>query len=306
VWNVARRELTVLGTASQVPTRTRNQNGYVLRWDDEVFLFDPGEGTQRQLLMTGVKSSSITAICITHLHGDHCLGLPGVLARFALDGRETPVDLYFPETGLEHIEHLRRAAVSDPWPHLRVHPLPLEEAAISRSNLRLVAVPLVHRVDTLGWRIEEPEGRRLLPERLEALGVQGEEVGQLVRRGSLERNGRTVVVDEVSVPRPGQRFALIMDTSPCDAAVQLAEDADLAVCESTFLAPEAQQARQWGHMTARDAAWIATEGRARWLALTHYSQRYPDEAAFAEAAGEVFADVVALKDLTTVVIPPRS
>jgi ribonuclease Z len=302
---VANRELTVLGTASQVPTRTRNHNGYVLRWDDEVFLFDPGEGTQRQLVIAGVRPTSITAICITHLHGDHCLGLPGVLARFALDDRERPVDLYFPASGLEHIERLRHAAVVDVWPHLRLHPLPLEESGVPRANLRLVATPLEHRVDTLGWRIEEPAGRRMLPERLAALGIHGENIGRLVRTGSVELDGRRVLLDEVSTPRPGQRFAFVMDTGPCDAAVRLAEDADLAVCESTFLSPQAEEARRWGHMTAREAAQVASAGRAHRLALTHYSQRYDDETAFADEAGELFPDVVALRDLMTVVIPPR-
>jgi ribonuclease Z len=302
---MASRELTVLGTASQVPTRTRNHNGYVLRWDDEVFLFDPGEGTQRQLLLAGVKPSSITAICITHLHGDHCLGLPGVLARFALDGRERPVDLYFPETGLAHIERLRQVAVADPWPHVQLHPLPLQDTVVPRDNLRLVAAPLAHRIDTLGWRVEEPDGRRMVPQRLAAFGVHGADVGRLIRAGTLELDGRQVAVEVVSERRAGQRFAFIMDTGPCDAAVRLAEDADLAVCESTFLSAETDEARRWGHMTAREAAQVAHEGRARRLALTHYSQRYRDEAAFVTEAAEVFPAVVALTDLMQVAIPPR-
>ena len=86
MWGVvSNRELVILGTASQAPTRSRNHNGYFLRWDDEGLLFDPGEGTQRQMLFAGVTASQITRICVTHLHGDHCLGLPGVLARMSLD-----------------------------------------------------------------------------------------------------------------------------------------------------------------------------------------------------------------------------
>jgi ribonuclease Z len=98
---VSVRELVVLGTSAQVPTRTRAHHGALLRWDDEAILFDPGEGTQRQLSLAGVSPSSITRICLTHLHGDHCLGLPGVLQRLALDDLERPVHLYFPASGLE-------------------------------------------------------------------------------------------------------------------------------------------------------------------------------------------------------------
>src|SRR4051794_29695960 len=97
----APRELLVLGTAGQAPTRARNHNGYLLRWDSEAILLGPGEGTQRQLLHADVSSRSITAICVTHFHGDHCLGLPGVLARFALDHRERPLDLFCPSEGIE-------------------------------------------------------------------------------------------------------------------------------------------------------------------------------------------------------------
>ena len=100
------RELVVLGTAGQVPTRDRNLNGYLLRWDDEALLFDPGEGTQRQMLLAGVKATSITRILLTHFHGDHCLGLPGVVQRLALDGVTRPVRLYYPASGHGYLERL--------------------------------------------------------------------------------------------------------------------------------------------------------------------------------------------------------
>src|SRR5437762_1461893 len=107
---MANRELVVLGTASQAPTRRRNHNGYFLRWDDEGLLFDPGEGTQRQMLFAGVTASQITRICITHFHGDHCLGLPGVLARMSLDRVPHPVEVCYPAGSREVFGRLRHAA----------------------------------------------------------------------------------------------------------------------------------------------------------------------------------------------------
>ena len=299
------RELVVLGTAAQVPTRERNQNGYLLRWDDQAILFDPGEGTQRQLLLAGVSTSSISAICITHFHGDHCLGLPGVLARFALDQLRRPTDLYFPASGVGYLERLRHAAVFDEWPHLRPHAVPLEGAVIERGSFRIIAAPLDHTTDTLGWRVEEPEKRHLLTERLATLGIQGAEVGLLVRTGALDRPDGRVTLEEVSEPRAGQRFAFIMDTAPCDEAIELAHGADLVVCESTFLDAEEDLARRYRHLTARQAGWIAAEANARRLVLTHFSQRYRSETPFVAEAGAVFADVVAARDLITVAIPPR-
>src|SRR3954465_3286877 len=107
------RELIVLGTASQAPTRYRNHNGYLLRWDGHGVLFDSGEGTQRQLLLAGVAASRIDDICITHFHGDHCLGLPGMLQRVSLDRVAHPVRLRYPAGGQEYVDRLRRAAIFD-------------------------------------------------------------------------------------------------------------------------------------------------------------------------------------------------
>ena len=105
------RELIVLGTASQVPTRYRNHNGYLLRWDDEGFLFDPGEGTQRQMIYSNVASTAISRICITHFHGDHCLGLAGISQRISLDGAPHPVHVYYPRSGQKYYERLRKASI---------------------------------------------------------------------------------------------------------------------------------------------------------------------------------------------------
>ena len=120
---MANRELVILGTASQAPTRVRNHNGYLLRWEDEGLLFDPGEGTQRQMLLAGVRASEISRICITHFHGDHCLGLPGVLQRLSLDRVAHEVACYYPAEGQEFFRRLRHAAIFHDLATLREHPV---------------------------------------------------------------------------------------------------------------------------------------------------------------------------------------
>ena len=299
----AARELVVLGTAAQVPTRDRNHNGYVLRWDGQAILFDPGEGTQRQLLHAGVPSSSIGAICITHFHGDHCLGLPGVLARFALDCRRDPVDLYYPAGGAVQLDRLRRVASVDPWPNVRLHPLPPRRSILALGEAVLVAEPLRHTVETLGWRVEQAEHLHVLTARTDALGIDRRDLGELVRRGWLDHGGTRVWLEEVSERRPGQVFAFLMDTALCDATASLADRADLVVCESTFLNEEIEPAMEKRHLTARQAGWIAAQAGARALVLSHFSQRHADETAFEQEAAEVFPDVVAARDLTVVAVP---
>jgi ribonuclease BN (tRNA processing enzyme) len=120
---VSDRELVVLGTASQAPTRSRNHNGYLLRWDGEGLLFDPGEGTQRQMIFAGVTASQITRICITHFHGDHCLGLPGVLQRMSLDRVPHVVDACYPAQNQEVFTRLRHAALFHDVVNLRERPV---------------------------------------------------------------------------------------------------------------------------------------------------------------------------------------
>jgi ribonuclease Z len=305
---VSDRELVVLGTASQAPTRTRNHNGYVLRWGGEGFLFDPGEGTQRQMLFAGVTASQITRICITHFHGDHCLGLPGVIQRMSLDQVRHVVEAFYPAESQDVFTRLRHAALFRDASNLRERPVADEGTITETSAFRLEARRLSHGVPAFGYRLVEPDGRRMLPDKLAAWGLTGPDVGRLQRQGSVAVGDQLVRVEQVSEPRPGQCFAFVMDTRLCDAAFALADRADMLVCESTFANGEAALAREYGHLTAGQAGRIAAESRARLLVLTHFSQRYgPDEGPrlAGEAAMAFGGEVVVARDLDRIPVPHR-
>ncbi|CCG03846.1 ribonuclease Z [Blastococcus saxobsidens] len=301
------RELVVLGTSSQAPTRDRNHNGYLLRWDGEGLLFDPGEGTQRQLLLAGVPSGAITRICVSHFHGDHCLGLPGVLQRMNLDRVPHPVPAHYPAGGQRWFDRLRHASEFHDLLDVPERPVTGDGPVVTGRFGTLEARRLDHPVETYGYRLVEPDGRRMLPDLLARHGVAGPDVGRLRREGGLRRDGRAVRLEEVSVPRRGQRFAFVMDTRLCDAVWALAEGADLLVIESTFLHEDAGLARDYGHLTARQAAAVAADCGVRRLVLSHFSQRYDDPRRFSDEAAEVFdGDVVVASDLQTVPVPRRS
>jgi ribonuclease Z len=311
---VSNRELVVLGTASQAPTRARNHNGYLLRWDTEGLLFDPGEGTQRQMLFAGVTASQVTRICITHFHGDHCLGLPGVLQRMSLDRVPHIVDAYYPGQNQAVFDRLRHAALFRDVLNLRERPIGQAGTPDSATTLastpafRLEARPLSHSAPTFGYRLEEPDGRRMLPDRLAELGIAGPDIGRLQQEGSLFADGRLVTLGEMSEPRRGQRFAFIMDTRLCDAAFALADQADMLVCESTFAETEAALAEEYGHLTASQAGRIAAQAGARLLVLTHFSQRYDPEDGqrlAGEAASAFGGEVVLARDLARIPVPSR-
>jgi ribonuclease Z len=297
------RELVVLGTGSQVPTRTRNHNGYLLRWDREGLLFDPGEGTQRQMLFAGVASSAVTRICLTHFHGDHCLGVPGVVQRLSLDRVPHPVHAHYPAAGRDYFTRLRYACVYHETADLREEPVSGPAALAAAGDFgRLEAHRLDHLPETYGYRLVEPDGRRMLPEQLERYGIRGRCIGELQRRGRLD----DVDLADVSATRPGQRFAFVMDTRLCDGVYALAEDADMLVIESTFLHEDVALATTYGHLTARQAARVAAGSRVRLLVLTHFSQRYTDPGRFAAEAAEEFAgDIVVASDLARIPVPKR-
>lgn len=297
------RELIVLGTASLVPTKTRNHNGYFLRWGPSGLLFDPGEGTQRQLTHAGISARAINVICLTHLHGDHCLGLPGVLQRLSLDQVPHEVTICYPAEGQEYVEHLRHASIYYNQAKLRF--LPVEASAQPREILRtadfvLAAASLDHRVPTVGYRVADLPARSLDKAELARRGLAGPQVGQLVRDGQLTVAGVTHRLADVSAPRRATSFAFVMDTRPCPAAAALASDVDLLVMEATYTQECAQQAAEHAHSTAAQTAEIAARAGARRLALTHFSARYLDTAGHVAEAAALHGDVVALADLDRV------
>ncbi|SEG45781.1 ribonuclease Z [Thermomonospora echinospora] len=305
------RDLLVLGTASAVPTKSRNHNGYLVRWDGQGLLFDPGEGTQRQMVRAGVAAHDIDWICVTHFHGDHCLGVPGVIQRIARDGVEHPVRAVFPAAGQHYWERLRHATAFRDTEVVHERPLDGAHAEIDSggSPFTLSARRLDHPVEAYGYRLEEPDGVTMLPDRLAEHGVGGPLVGRLQREGRVTaRDGRTVTLEECSVPRPGQKLAFVMDTRLCAAAYELADGVDMLVIESTFLEEDAALAREYAHLTVRQAGEIAAKGGVRRLVLTHFSERYraEDFPRFAEQAAECYGgDIVLARDLDRISVPAR-
>ncbi|GLW62121.1 ribonuclease Z [Actinomadura rubrobrunea] len=304
------RDLLVLGSASAVPTRFRNHNGYLLRWDGHGLLFDPGEGTQRQMTLAGVSAHDVTWICLTHFHGDHCLGVPGVVQRIARDGVPHSVRAVFPASGAVYWERLRHATAFVDTAVIEEVPISGDQAVVATAPFTLTARRLSHPVEAYGYRLEEPDGVTMLPAELAARGVRGPLVRRLQEEGRVTApDGRTVALEECSVRRPGQKVAFVMDTRLCQAAYDLADGVDVLVIEATFLDEDAALAAEYGHLTAGQAGRVAAAGGVRRLVLTHFSERYraEDEPRFAEqAAAAGFAgDIVIAHDLDRVPLPRR-
>jgi ribonuclease Z len=302
------RELIALGTSSQIPTRYRNHNAYFLRWDEECFLFDPGEGTQRQMLYANLAASSLHHICVTHFHGDHCLGLAGMIQRLSLDRCEHVVSVYYPASGQTFFERLRYASIYHDAVNLAPKPIAGKDGLIllrETPKYKLYAHALDHGVPAYGYRLEEQSGRRFLPEKLAEFGIKGPMVGELSRRGSVEVAGKVVQAEEVSVFKSGSIFAFVMDTRACPGTVVLAQDADLLVMEATYTSEDQALATDHGHCSSVDAANTARDANVKQLAITHFSQRYLDTEAHLTEARAIFPNTIALQDLQRITIPRR-
>ncbi len=302
-------EIIPLGTGSAIPTRDRHLSACALCREGRVLLFDCGEGTQLQLLRAGVRRSRIEAIFITHFHGDHFYGLPGVLTTMALLKRTDPLTVVGP-VGLEAILRALPGLRND-WLPFEMRYVEVEEgfehAVVYETDAFTVeARPLEHRVFAMGFRFEaKARPGRVDAERAAALGVTGVQIGALVRGEAVAVNGRVVQPEEVVGPRrPGVSFAYCLDTMPCDGARRLAEGVDLLVHEATFTEALRERAAETGHSTARQAAEVARDVGAKRLLLTHFSARYDSAEPLEAEARAIFENTEAARELEAFCVMP--
>jgi len=291
------RDLIILGCSSQQPTRRRNHGAYLLRWNEEGLLFDPGEGTQRQFIFANVAPPCVTRIFVSHFHGDHCLGLGSMLMRLNLDKVTHPIHCYYPASGKKYFDRLRYGTIYHETIEVIEHPVSEEGIVHDDGKFQIEAYYLKHGVDNLGWRIKEPDVRKFEKEKLDHLGVKGPLVRELTEKGKLILGGKTITLDDVSHIRPGDVFAIVIDTLPCPNAIKVGKNAKILLCEATYLEEHKDLAKEYRHMTAKQAATIAKEAGARQLILTHFSARYQDLKGFLEEARTIFPSTEVAEDL---------
>jgi ribonuclease Z len=290
-------DVLFVGTSGSMPTAQRAPTALLVRRGGERLLFDCAEGTQRQLLRSGVGLIELREIFLTHYHADHFLGLPGMMKTFALRGRDVPLDIYGPP-GLKNLFTVLRRIFGK-----LTYPVNLNEVragdVLERDEYNLVAFPVAHGVSSIGYAlVEHPRPGRFDVEGADALGIPaGPERGALQRGDSVTLpDGRTITPDAVLGPaRAGRKLVISGDTMPAASVLEIAHAADLLVHEATFGDDEEERARETMHSTAREAAQLAHAAEVKMLALTHLSNRYFGSE-LAREARSVFADTVVPKD----------
>ena len=294
------RDLTILGCASQQPTRIRNHGGYIVRWNGAGLLFDPGEGTQRQFIFANIAPTCVTRIFISHFHGDHCLGLGSMLMRLNLDKVTHPVHCYYPASGQTYFERLRYGSIYHQQIEIIEHPV-FEEGVVHEDEQFLIQARfLEHGVDNLAWRVIEKDQIKFDQKKLQKAGVFGPSVRLLKQKKELVIQGKKIKLEDVSWVRKGEVVSVAIDTLFCPALVKIADHAKLFLCESTYLEAHSHLAEKHHHLTAKQAAKAALEAHVDTLVLTHFSARYQDLNEFLQEASVIFPKTIVAEDLKVI------
>ena len=300
-------EVVFLGTAAGVPSVERGLPALLVLHGARRFLVDCGEGTQRQLLKSGLGLRRLDCVLLTHAHLDHLLGVGGLVATLALLEAGHGLTVYGGGEALCAVQSLLNEVV---WPAGRPrfevgYELLAPGTVMADENLRVRAFPVSHRgAESFGFAFEEQPRWRMLPERLAALGVPaGSERRQLLRGETVALpDGRRIAPDEVlGPPRPGARLIVVGDAADADELAEEVRGADALIIEATFLERDADKPAQRGHLTAARAARLARAGDVRALYLTHLSSRY-EQAEIEAEARTVFPGAVVARDFDRITV----
>jgi ribonuclease Z len=296
-----------LGTGGSVPTVGRSLPAVLLRRQGEQLMFDCGEGVQRQMVKAKVGFHRKMKIFVSHLHGDHVLGLPGLLQTMALLGRERKLEVYGPEGIAQFLECVRESLQFGLTFQVEIREIQDDGVVCEEEDYTVEAVRSNHVVNGLAYAfVEKPRAGKFYPGKARALGVPEGELWSRLQRGEAVElaDGRVVQPEEVvGSLRKGRKIAYSGDTRPFEKFVKLAAGADLVVHESTFDDSLAEKAEVDGHSTPSQAALQAKLAGAKKLALTHISARYVDAGLLLEQAQKVFGNVVVAEDFLVLELP---
>jgi len=293
-----------LGTGGTYPCTERNVAAIAVQTGKDVVLFDCGEGTQRQFMRSNVSFMSTRWIFITHYHGDHFLGLPGLIQSMNLNGRERPIDIYGPEGTEKLMKSFLTAGYFAPGYEIFAHDIAAKDE-IKLEGFSVVAAKSDHTVPSLAFAlIEDDRPGRFDTSKAKDLKVPAGPLFRRLQQGEdVKIDGGIVKPSQVLGPsRKGRKIVYSGDTRPCRGVIDLSKGADLLIHDATLLSTEEKLAEDFGHSTALEAAEIAKEACARSLALYHYSPRYRDTGLLVDEAKTCFSSVFAPSDLQEFIV----
>ena len=298
--------LIFLGTGGSLPTPKRNVSAIAVQVGPDILLFDCGEGTQRQFMLSSASFMKVTNVFISHLHGDHFLGLPAMIQSMSFSGRTRPLYVHGPEGMEDTMRSMLELGYFTPGFHVLTRELEDEEE-VQFPGFKVIAVEADHTVPAFAYVLqEEPRPGKFNLEKAKELGIpEGPLFSRLQGGESVQVGGKIVTPEMVLGPkRRGRKILISGDTRPCRTIIEEGMDADLLVHEATLDSSLKEEAATYGHSTAADAAEVAKSARARLLCLYHFSNRYEDATLLLNEARAIFPNTMVAEDLASLQVNP--
>ncbi|UTB33331.1 MAG: ribonuclease Z [Methanobacterium sp. ERen5] len=291
-------EIIFLGTSSAIPTNNRNHSALALKAFGEIILFDCGEGTQRQMTRARLSPMKIDRIFVTHFHGDHILGIPGLIQSMAFRGRRDTLEIYGPPGIKELLNSMKKLGYFALSFNIAVHEIQ-EGTVLEEDDFKISAQLMKHSVENYAYCIEEKRAPKFIKEKALKLGIKpGPAYGKLQSGLPVKIGNKIIKPEEVlGEKRRGRKLVYSGDTLACEEMVDFSKDADVLIHESTFNNSHKEKAFETGHSTAEMAADIAKKAGVKKLVVTHISTRYKDVKTLEMEAVTVFEDSVVAEDL---------
>ncbi|MBU1245863.1 MAG: ribonuclease Z [Nanoarchaeota archaeon] len=290
-------KIVFLGTSAMVPTRERNLMGLLINYKNENILIDCGEGTQRQMKLVKISPTKITKILLTHLHGDHIFGLPGLLQTMASSGYNKTLEIYGPIGTKKYLSFIINNYINEDKISIKVKEIS-GGTFFKGKEFSLIAEKLKHRIACLGYSFIENNKIKINTKYTKKFGLTKHPLlGNLQKGKDITYNGKKITANLATTVKKGKKITVILDTETTNNIIKFAKDSDILVCEATYLNNLKDHAKLYKHLTAKQAAEIAKKSKSKKLILTHFSQRYKLVKDLEEEAKKTFKNTHMSKDL---------
>lgn len=295
-------KIQFLGTGSMVPTKKRNHSSILITYKGERMLMDCGEGTQRQIRFIKEKPSKITKILISHWHGDHILGIPGLMQTMASHEPNKPLMIYGPENTKKYIKYMFKSFSTERIVKHKIKEIK-NNIVCKEKDYEIHCAKLQHVIPTYGYSFIEKDVRKINKAYLKKLGINNDPILKKLQQGkNIKWKNKTIKAKDATWIQKGKKITYIPDTRYCKDIIKLAKDSDLLICESTFGPERSDEAKEYKHLTATQAAEIAKESNSKHLILTHFSQRYKDTKSLLNSAKKIFKKTECAEDFLLFVL----
>jgi len=286
---------TFLGTSGSAPTAERGLPSVAIECNGGLYLFDCGEGTQRQVMKYSVNLSRLKAIFLSHIHGDHSIGIAGVVRTLALNRRTAPLEIYVPKGEIDAISQLLK--FDRVMLGYKITVKPIKTGVIFKGReFKVSAFRLIHSIGAYGFVFQADDRLHFIKQKAEAAGLKGAMFSKLQERGKMTINGKQVRLSSVTTREAGTKIVYSTDTRPSKEIIAASKGADLMICESTYANSEQRLAVERKHSTAEEAAMMARKSKAKRLIITHISTRYKNPSTLLSEAKCIFGNTELASD----------